>query len=153
MNSDSETECWTCLSNEGVRRISPGVTIFAGRYWLVEHAYPCALKGWLVIVLKRHVEALHLLTADECAELSVIQARACQLLHDVLGCEKEYILCLAESEHFHHIHFHVIPIAPHLPDALRGTHIFALLKVPDDQVLSPDEVRSFCQMLHLCWLQ
>ena len=74
------------------------VTIFEGQYWYLEHAYPSALKGWLVVVLKRHVEALHELTAEEFTELGAIQARATKLLFAVLDCEKEYVMCLAEGE-------------------------------------------------------
>ena len=66
-------ECWTCKSNLGEKRISPGPTIYEGKYWLVEHAYPIKMIGWLVIVLKRHAEALHELTAHfvSCSEINL----------------------------------------------------------------------------------
>lgn len=140
-------ECLTCLSNSGERRISPGVTIFEGRYWYLEHAYPSALKGWLVAVLKRHVEALHALTAEEFAELGVIQARVTKLLFDVLDCEKEYVMCLAEGPGFHHIHVHIVPKPRDLPDELKATRIFALLKVTPEEAVPPDEVAAFCEMM------
>lgn len=143
----SET-CWSCLANEGTRRISPGPTIYEGKYWLLEHAYPTKLKGWLVVVLKRHAEALHALRPEEFAELALIQARATKLLYEVLDCEKEYTMCLAEAEHFHHVHVHIVPRARDLPAELIGTKIFALLgdKVADE-ALSPDEVKAFCEAL------
>ena len=114
----------------------------------MEHAYPTKLKGWLVIVLKRHVEALHDLTFEEFAELAAIQARATQLLHEVLDCEKEYVMCLAEAEHFHHIHVHVVPKLRDLPEELKGANIFALLgeKVADDAI-PPEEVKAVCEEL------
>jgi|SRR5215216_4255221 len=68
-------ECWTCKSNTGEKRISPGPTIFEGKYWLVEHAYPVKAIGWLIIVLKRHAEVLHELTAEEFTELAQIQVK------------------------------------------------------------------------------
>src|SRR5512135_1177493 len=77
-------ECWTCRSNSGEQRISPGPTIFEGKYWFVEHAYPVKVLGWLVIVLKRHAEALHELAAEEFTELAQIQARVIPLLHEEL---------------------------------------------------------------------
>src|SRR5512144_1443661 len=104
---DVTMECWTCRSNIGEKRISPGPTIFEGRYWFLEHAYPVKILGWLVIVLKRHAEALHELTAEEFAELGQLQAKAIPLLHETLHCEKEYISCYAEMENFRHIHIHV----------------------------------------------
>ena len=75
-------DCYTCRSLSGERRISPGPTIVEGRYWMLEHAYPTCLKGWLVIVLKRHVEALHGLTREEFIELGELQALAVRLLHE-----------------------------------------------------------------------
>src|ERR1044071_5627114 len=123
-------ECWTCKSNTGEKRISPGPTIFEGKYWLVEHAYPVKTIGWLVIVLKRHAEALHELTTEEFAELAQIQARLIPLLYEDLHSEKEYVVCYAEQEHFHHIHFHVFAKPHDLADELKGGSSFALLKVP-----------------------
>ncbi len=140
-------ECWSCRSNAGEKRISPGVAIFDGKYWVVEHAYPVAVKGWLVIVLKRHVEALHEVTADEFAELAQIQARLCHLLFEELGCEKEYVSCFAEAEHFHHIHFHVFAKPQGLTNDLKGSKSFALIKVSESEAVPPDEISAFCEAL------
>ena len=89
----ADMEYWTCKSKTGEKRISPGPTIFEGKYWLVEHAYPVKVIGWIVIVLKRDAEALHELTAEEFAELAQIQARLIPLLHTELHSEKEYVSC------------------------------------------------------------
>lgn len=140
-------ECWTCKSNTGEKRISPGPTIFEGQYWLVEHAYPVKTIGWLVIVLKRHAEALHELTTEEFTELAQIQARLIPLLHEELNCEKEYVSCYAETEHFYHIHFHVFGKPPGLPDELKGGRSFALLKVTDEEAILQGEVIAFCELL------
>jgi diadenosine tetraphosphate (Ap4A) HIT family hydrolase len=144
---DISMECWTCRSNKGEKRISPGPTIFEGKYWLVEHAYPVKMIGWLVIVLKRHAEALHELTSEEFAELAQIQAKLIPLLHEELHCEKEYISCYAEMEHFNHIHFHVFAKPYDLPDEFKGSKSFALLKVPPEEAVSPQTVIAFCHSL------
>ena len=140
-------ECWTCKSNSGEKRISPGPTIFEGKYWLVEHAYPVQLTGWLVIVLKRHAEALHELTADEFAELGALQSRLTRFLFEELHCEKEYISCYAEMEHFRHIHVHVFARPPDLPDELKGGKSFALLKVAPEEAVPADKIVAFCERL------
>jgi diadenosine tetraphosphate (Ap4A) HIT family hydrolase len=140
-------ECWTCKSNTGEKRISPGPTIFEGQYWLVEHAYPVKVIGWIVIVLKRHAEALHELTSEEFTELAEIQARLIPLLHEELNCEKEYVVCYAETEHFYHIHFHVFAKPPDLPDKLKGGKSFALLKVTDEEAVPPRQIIAFCELL------
>ncbi|HEX2990002.1 MAG TPA: hypothetical protein VHO49_04945 [Anaerolineales bacterium] len=140
-------ECWTCKSNSGERRISPGPTIFEGKYWLVEHAYPVRVIGWLVIVLKRHSEALHELTMDEFAELGALQSRLTRFLFEELHCEKEYISCYAEMEHFRHIHMHVFARPPDLPDELKGGKSFALLKVAPEEAVPADRIVAFCERL------
>jgi diadenosine tetraphosphate (Ap4A) HIT family hydrolase len=140
-------ECWTCRSNTGEKRISPGPTIFEGKFWLVEHAYPVKVIGWIVIVLKRHAEALHELTAEEFAELAQIQAKLIPLLHEELHSEKEYVSCYAEMEHFRHIHFHVFAKPSNLPKELKGGGSFALLKVTPEEAVPPNEIISFCELL------
>jgi diadenosine tetraphosphate (Ap4A) HIT family hydrolase len=140
-------ECWTCKSNSGEKRISPGPTIFEGKYWLVEHAYPVKVIGWIVIVLKRHAEALHELTSEEFTELAEIQARLIPLLHEELNCEKEYVVCYAEMEHFRHIHFHVFAKPSNLPEELKGGGSFALPKVSPEVAVPSEKVIAFCELL------
>jgi len=141
------TECYSCQSNTGEKRISPGPTIFEGEYWLVEHAYPVKRIGWLVVVLKRHAEALHELTTEEFVELAQIQAKLIRSLHEELHCEKEYVSCYAEMEHFHHIHFHIFAKPHDLPDDMKGGGSFALLKVTSEESIPTDELISFCELL------
>ena len=149
--NDETIECWTCRSNSGEQRISPGQTIYDGKYWFVEHAYPVKQKGWIVIVLKRHAEALHELSSDEFMELGSIQSRLAKLLREVLNCQKEYVSCYAEKEHFQHIHFHVFAKPYDLPDNLFGGKSFALINVSKEEAISPDEIKEFCRLLHEKW--
>ena len=140
-------ECWTCRSNSGEKRISPGPTIFEGNYWFVEHAYPVKMIGWLVIVLKRHAEALHELSTGEFMELAQIQDKLVHLLHAELRCEKEYVVCYAELEHFRHIHVHVFAKPHDLSEELRGGGSFALLKVSREEAVPPGKIIEFCELL------
>ena len=122
-------ECLSCLSLQGIQRISPGPYIYEGRSWVVDHAYPSSLKGWLVIVLKRHVEALHDLTHEEFQELADIQYRLAQVMRSRASIEKEYTMCFAEAEQFHHIHFHFVAKPIDLPQEAKGPRIFSYLNV------------------------
>ncbi len=140
-------DCYTCRSLSGERRISPGPTIVEGRYWLIEHAYPTRLKGWLVIVLKRHAEALHEMTREEFVELGELQALAVRLLHDELDCAKEYAVCFAEAEHFQHIHFHIVARPRDLPDEFKGTKIYAMINITEAEALPREDIKTFCEML------
>jgi diadenosine tetraphosphate (Ap4A) HIT family hydrolase len=139
-------ECLTCKSNSGQQRISPGPTMFEGEYWLVEHAYPVKRLGWIVIVLKRHAEALHDLSAAEFAELGGLLSLTTHFLSEELHNQKEYISCYGEAEGFSHIHFHVFAKPAYLPDELKGGKSFNLLKVAREDAVPPDEIISFCEL-------
>lgn len=140
-------ECYVCKSLSGKKRISPGSVIHTGKYWIVEHAYPSALKGWMVIVLKRHAEALHELTKKEFVELAEISEKLIKRLHKILKCEKEYSMCLAEKEHFYHIHVHIVPKPYNLSKELKGAKIFEMLKVSEKDAVPNQEIRELCEKL------
>jgi diadenosine tetraphosphate (Ap4A) HIT family hydrolase len=113
----------------------------------VEHAFPCGIKGWLVIVLKRHAEGLHELSEAEFLELGAIQYRAAQVLKRLRDCDREYSICFHEAPNFNHIHFHTIARAKDLPQPLRGVGVFALLKGDPTTMLAPQEIIQFSQEL------
>ena len=140
-------ECYSCLAQRGERQIAPGPVIYDGEYWAVEHAYPTALVGWLVLVLKRHAEALHELSAGECAEMGELLGRTARALRDETGCEKEYLACFTEADHFHHVHVHVIPRQADLARELQGPRIFALLHPAPGEAATPEEVVAFCERM------
>jgi diadenosine tetraphosphate (Ap4A) HIT family hydrolase len=141
----SEPPCLACASNAGVRRISPAVPVLEGTYWLIEHAYPVGLLGWMVLVLRRHAAALHELAHDEMRELGDLQAALIPAaLRELTACEKEYVACFAEAPGFRHVHVHVVPVPAELPDSVRGARVMTLLTVSAAAGVSVDAVRAFC---------
>jgi diadenosine tetraphosphate (Ap4A) HIT family hydrolase len=140
-------ECLSCLSLKGIQRISPGPFIYEGNYWVVDHAYPTSLKGWLVIVTWRHVEALHDLTHEEFKELADIQYRLAKVLGSSSTIEKEYMMCFAEAERFHHIHIHFVAKPRDLPQEAKGPRIFSCLNVDQQSAVSPDEIKRLSEEL------
>lgn len=140
-------ECYSCKSLSGETRISPGPAIYEGEYWVVEHAYPCGLEGWLVLVQKRHASALHELTEAEFSELAGLQLRTVRVLREVFNCEKEYSVCFAEAEHFKQVHFHMIPRSRDLAVEQSGTGIFSFLKVDESRAVPPERVEELCLQL------
>jgi diadenosine tetraphosphate (Ap4A) HIT family hydrolase len=137
--------CHSCSSISGKNRISPADTIYEGKYWVIEHAYPTSLKGWLVIVLKRHAEKLHELSEEEFIELSKLQYMVIQRLKECLDYEKEYVVCFGEGSGFAHIHFHIIPKPKELADELKAGKIFAFLHPSEDDKLEAEDVIDFCE--------
>jgi len=138
-------ECKECLSVSKIKPIFIESRIFEGKYWIIEHAYPTKYKGWFVIVLKQHKEALHELTKEEFNELGVLQENLIRALHKTLNCQKEYCCCFAEGEGFKHIHFHIIAVPGDLPSDLRGIHIFSMIKVTPEESLPKDEILKMCK--------
>jgi diadenosine tetraphosphate (Ap4A) HIT family hydrolase len=140
-------DCYTCKSISGKRRISPGPTIHESTYWVIEHAYPCGMKGWLVVVLKRHAEVLHELSSAEMAELGQLLEKTGRALHEALGCKKEYVALFAEGDHFNHVHFHVVARPVDMAPELKGPAVFKMLSVAEPEVVPPEEIKSFCEEL------
>lgn len=138
--------CPVCASNRGERRISPGPVIHEGAWWLVEHAYPSSLLGWLVIVLRRHAEALHEITDEEAGELGLLQRTVAVALREELGCVKEYSVCYGEAPGFSHLHVHLIPRGPELDEDRRGGGIFVHLRSPEEAV-AEEAVTAFCETM------
>ncbi len=144
---ESTDVCYSCESLRGERHISPAERIYDGRYWIVDHAWPTALVGWVVLVLRRHAAALHELTADEFAEMGALLARTTRALHAETVCAKEYLACFAEAEHFQHVHIHVVPRASDLSHELHGPRSFALLNPTDDTLARVADVQAFCAQM------
>ena len=144
-------ECWSCLSLQGIQRISPGPFIYEGNYWIVDHAYPTSLKGWLVIVTRRHVEALHDLTREEFQELADIQYHLTKALGSSSAIEsaieKEYMMCFGEAESFHHIHIHFVARPRDLPQEAKGPRIFSYLDVDQQSAVPVDEIKRLSEEL------
>ena len=107
----------------------------------------------MVIVLKRHAEALHKLTTEEFFELAQIQAKLAKVLFEELRYDKEYIPCYVKTEHFYHIHFHVFAKPSNLPDELKGGKSFALLKVTDEEAVPSNKIIAFCELLRDRFIQ
>jgi len=140
-------ECLTCSSISGEKRISPGPVILEGTYWMLEHAFPVLLKGWLVLVLKRHAEAFHELTNVEFVEFNVLLKKSVLLLRLVLGCKKEYIMHLAEGKGYKHVHIHIIARQNNLPKEFQGTKIFSLIGDKGNGTIPANKIKSLCEIL------
>jgi diadenosine tetraphosphate (Ap4A) HIT family hydrolase len=138
-------DCLTCLNLSRERRISPGPFIFEGTHWIVDHAYPTTHLGWLVILPKRHIEALHELTKEEFQELAEIEYKLVQAMHTDSSVQKEYLMCFAEGEGFNHVHIHVVPRPFDLPAHLKGPRVFALMTVDEEHAIAAQKLSAFCE--------
>ncbi|MGW1893214.1 HIT family protein [Streptomyces sp. NPDC002004] len=122
--------CYACSQEAQFDDLPPRERIAADRHWRVAHALGTALPGWLVLLPRRHVTAVHELTDAEAATLGTWQVALSRALRSETGCAKTYVVQFAEAEGFAHVHFHVVPRMADLPVELRGTKVFGLLNGP-----------------------
>jgi diadenosine tetraphosphate (Ap4A) HIT family hydrolase len=130
----------TCLVCPRLAVVDPAPrdVIVRTAHWAVAHAFNANLEGWLVVLSRRHVQALDELEPPEADELGGLLRGLTRALRAVVGCEKTYVLLLAESEGYHHVHFHVVPRGADLDPSRRGPGIFGLLGNPDLDVVPPE---------------
>lgn len=124
MNNYYNESCLTCQSLQGIIKLSKYQRIHESKYWIVEHMSPCAIKGWVVVALKRHCVGLHELNTDEYMNFAQIARNVCLTMRNLQNSEKEYVMQFAESERFGHVHFHIISRLQDWPQELKGTNIF-----------------------------
>ncbi len=133
----------TCKTCQLLARRDAGLapvwdSIHRTRHWDVVHSFNTALPGWLVLVCRRHVEAVHDLTGEEAAELGVLLQRVSLALREATGCLKTYVVQFAEAEGHAHVHFHVVPRMADQPAERRGPQVFGYLGVPEEQRVGED---------------
>ncbi|GGN64372.1 hypothetical protein GCM10011579_033690 [Streptomyces albiflavescens] len=125
--------CYTCGQEEKLADLPLRERIVVDQHWRIAHAFDTALPGWLVLLPRRHVTAIHELTDMEAETLGMWQVRLSRALRDVTGCVKTYVAQFAEVEGFAHVHFHIMPRMLDLPQQLRGPRVFGLLRQPEQQ--------------------
>ncbi|GAA1372891.1 HIT family protein [Streptomyces beijiangensis] len=128
--------CYSCEREEEYGGLPPREHIASDTHWRVAHAIGTSLPGWLVLLPRRHVTAVHELTDAEAGSLGLWQVRLSRALRESTGCEKTYVVQFAEQAGFSHVHFHVVPRAADLAPELRGGKIFDLLGRPAAECLT-----------------
>lgn len=132
------TDCYPCRV-EAAGDLPPRERVYDDGLWRVAHAISSTLPGWLVVLPKRHVTSLAQLTPAESAALGPLLQRLTAALEAVTGCSKTYVALFAEAEGFEHLHVHVVPRVPDLPDDRRGPRIFGYLVKEESQWLPEAE--------------
>ncbi|MYS20698.1 Diadenosine tetraphosphate (Ap4A) hydrolase [Streptomyces sp. DvalAA-14] len=130
-------DCYACGKEAQFDELPPRERIVFDQHWRVVHDFNTALPGWLVLLPRRHVTAVHDLTDAEAGALGMWQVRLSRALRGVTGCVKTYVVQFAEADGFAHVHFHVVPRMADLPAEYRGTGVFELLRRPAAERVTP----------------
>jgi diadenosine tetraphosphate (Ap4A) HIT family hydrolase len=148
-------ECRTCelLARRDAGEAPPWDCIVRNRWWDVVHCDSTTIKGWIVLVVRRHAATVADLTDDEVAVVGPLVRDVSRALHDLLGCEKTYVAQFAESTVHRHVHLHVIPKDRGLPEEHWGPGVFQLLGVSEDDRVPEPEMSELAQQLRtlLSW--
>ncbi|MFD9330814.1 HIT family protein [Streptomyces sp. NPDC060065] len=140
-------DCYACGREAQFDELPPRECVAFDQHWRVAHGFNTALPGWLVLLPRRHVTAVHDLTYAEAATLGTWQVKLSRALRDVTGCVKTYVVQFAEAEGFAHVHFHIVPRMAKLPEAQRGPGVFELLRRPEHEQVPADQADHIAHAL------
>jgi diadenosine tetraphosphate (Ap4A) HIT family hydrolase len=135
-------DCMTCtlLAQRDLGQRPLWDNIYRTPYWDVVHAYDTALAGWLVLVARRHIEAIAELRAEEAVELGLLITATSKALAQATHCIKTYVIQFAEAAQHPHVHVHIVPRMANQPADRRGPKIFGYLGVVENERVPADEM-------------
>jgi diadenosine tetraphosphate (Ap4A) HIT family hydrolase len=147
--------CKTCqlISRRDLGEAPLWDCIHRAEYWDVVHSYNSSLAGWLVLVARRHIEAIADLTPEEAVESGKLLRQVSVALQKVTGCAKTYVIQFAEHPEHPHVHFHVIPRMIDQPEDKRSTGIFAYLGVDETERVREATMNDISQKVRDTLLQ
>lgn len=120
----------------------PWDSIYRSEFWDLVHAYNTSYFGWLVLVLRRHIEALDEMTCAEAADLGALLREVSLALKRHTGCRKTYVMQFAESAEHPHAHFHIVPRKPAQAPADTAYRVLRHLGVPAHERLSEADMNA-----------
>lgn len=122
-------------------------SILRTQSWDVIHCDDTALLGWIVVVARRHIEAIDELNQAEALELGDLLRRVSTALKEVANCTKTCVMQFAESEGYKHVHFHVVARMANLPEEHQSVRIFKLHGVSEKERVSEEKMNDFSVQL------
>ncbi len=138
------TGCLSCALTQkrDAGEAPPWDSIYRSAFWDLVHAYNTSYFGWLVLVARRHIEALDEMTFAEAADLGALLREASQALKRHTGCQKTYVMQFAESADHPHVHFHIVPRMPNQAPEDIAFRVMRHLGVPASERCSEDDMNA-----------
>ena len=124
MPTVGQGECFACVMTRAIGTLPAREAIVVRGGWRLAHDLGSSLPGWLVVTLLRHVDRMDELDDGEAAALGPLLKDATESLIEVTGCTKTYVMQFGEGEGFGHLHVHLVPRMPHIPEGLKGPAVF-----------------------------
>lgn len=106
------TSCISCETVSGAFQ-PPGGIIYENEYWIIAlRKEPLRSPCYAFIILKRHCEHVHQLTADEAVSMGETMRLVAQVMDTVLQPAKIHFGLYAEE--VKHLHIHAFPRMPEM---------------------------------------
>ena len=141
MTEKFDKDCISCQNIQGKTRLNKTPRILETNYWIVEHIGSTRIKGWLVVVIKRHCTAIHDLTEEEMVEFGKLARVICQGLNAIMKTEKEYMMQYSEGQGFAHLHIHLVAKVLPWPDNLRGPRVMQAMNEKVEGKFVDEEIK------------
>jgi len=122
--------------------------IYRTPFWDVVHNYQTSLPGWIVLVVRRHIESIDELSREEAIELGILLRQVSLALKEITGSIKTYVMQFAEMAEHPHVHFHVVPRMANLPEDRRGTNIFGYSGVSEKMRVSESLMNEIAEQIN-----
>jgi len=122
--------CFAC-EQQAQAFLPPREDIVHTDHWRVAHAFNSTLPGWLVLLPTRHIESFTQLTPQAADELGGLIRRLGIALEAATGCVKTYLMQFSEAEGYSHLHLHLVPRMPDMPEEAKGPRCFTYLEVEE----------------------
>lgn len=104
---DSDHHCGVCAAH-GNPEIRELYEIARSELWVLRHhPNPAPLAGWLILDSLRHLGGPIDFEPIEAASWGLEVQQACQLVKNLTGCDRVYIIGFGEGAR--HLHLHLIP--------------------------------------------
>ena len=141
--------CFTCelVSRRDANTAPPWDAIWRTAHWDVVHSYNTRLLGWLVLVSRRHISALHEMNSAESSELGTLIQQTSIALKQTVHCDKTYVMQFAEDAEHPHVHFHIVPRMPNQPDEYKATNVFNYLVEDLELRVSEDKMNQLATQI------
>jgi diadenosine tetraphosphate (Ap4A) HIT family hydrolase len=108
--------------------------------------------GWVIAMLRRHIEAIGQLTVAELHSLGLVAARLSEAITSATAAEKVYVMIFLEANH--HFHLLLAPRPSGAPRELRGPSLILnrqQLKDPAAAVEIGDRIRAHIAETTTSW--
>jgi diadenosine tetraphosphate (Ap4A) HIT family hydrolase len=120
----------------GVCQSLAGPNLYEDELWVVRHAEPAGVPGWMLLMTRRHVAGPAHFDDREAAAFGPALRHFERILEDLTGALRIYTAAMGESHP--HFHAHMVPRYPQMPRDAKAWTVFDLQRAAAQGELTVD---------------